>query len=402
MTESLKRRIGLPLLVLYGLGTVVGVGIYAVIGEIAAEAGPFTPLSFAVAAILAGFTALSLGELSARYPESAGEAAYVSYAFGSKHLSALTGWMVILSGVVSAATIARGAVPYVQDFISLDDTLMVILFVVLLGCVASLGVRESATFAAGICVLEIVGLFVVIAAGWSSVETLNPFEATAGYSFSVTAMLSGALLAFYAFIGFEDMVNMAEEVKDPLRTMPRAILIVLVLSSILYIALAIVLVSAMDYEELQGSRTPLASVFEQTSGISGLLISGIGVLAIINGGLVQVIMVSRVIYGLARRAQLPSFFTHLNVRTHTPIRATFFAAFIVLVLAMVGSLTDLANATAMVLLVVFTLVNASLIRLKLVSSPPEGAPDHPMWIPVVGMVVSAGFVVWKIVELIKP
>ena len=157
MSLQLKRHIGLPLLILYGLGTVVGVGIYAVVGEIASGAGVWTPLSFLIAAIIATFTAFSLAELSARYPESAGEAAYVTHGFGSSRLAMITGLLVILSGVVSAATVIRGAAAYVQDFLVVPDPVVIIGLAVILGTVASLGVRESAGVAATISVIEIIG-----------------------------------------------------------------------------------------------------------------------------------------------------------------------------------------------------------------------------------------------------
>lgn len=401
--HKLNRTLGLPLLVLYGLGTVVGAGIYAVIGEVASNAGIYTPFAFMVAAVMAVFSAMSLAELSARYPRSAGEAVFVMEGFGIKSLSTLVGLLVVLSGIVSAATIVNGAVGYVQALMDLDRFLIVIGLVVLLGCVASLGVGHSVGFASVISVVEVAGLVVVIAAGWGGLADLPRLFAeapTPDANMLTVGILGGALLAFYAFIGFEDMVNMAEEVKDPVKTMPRAIILVLILSSVIYILLGFVLVSSMDMDALRGSHAPLVDVFEANTGMNGSVISLIGILAIINGGLVQIIMGARVIYGLAAQGSVPKFLGAVNPRTRTPVLATILVAAIVLTLALLGSLSGLASVTSLLLLTVFTLVNLALVRVKSRGPGPVGAPNYPVIVPILGAMISAGFVIWKLAGIL--
>lgn len=401
--QKLNRALGFPLLVLYGLGTVVGAGIYAVIGEVAAGAGVYTPLTFLVAAAMALFSAMSLAELSARYPKAAGEAVFVREGFGLKPLSTFVGLLVVLSGIVSAATIINGAVGYVQALISLDRSIIVIVLAVSLGAIASLGVRQSVGAAAVISVIEVVGLLVVIWSGRLELVHLPEIYASApplDLSLFTTGVMGGVLLAFFAFIGFEDMVNMAEEVKDPVRIMPRAILTVLALSSIIYVALALVIVAAMDMDALRDSGAPLADVFAQTSGLDGRIISLVAILAIINGGLVQIIMGARVIYGLTNQGSLPKVLGRVNAKTRTPVLATVIVSGIVLVLALAGTLSGLASITSLLLLTVFTLINLALLRIKARVAPPHGAPNYPWFVPVLGALISGGFVVWKLVEVV--
>lgn len=401
--QKLNRTLGLPLLVLYGLGTVVGAGIYAVIGEVATSAGVYAPLAFFVAAVMALFSAMSLAELSARYPKSAGEAVFVREGFGLKSLSTLVGLLVILSGIVSAATIVNGAVGYVQALAQLDRVLIIVALVLLLGGIATLGVGKSVGIAAVISVIEVAGLLVVIWSGRGELSNLPDVFASApplDFSMFTTGVLGGALLAFYAFIGFEDMVNMAEEVKDPVRTMPRAILTVLLASSIIYVLLALVMVASLDMATLRESAAPLADVFAHTSGLDGGVISAIAILAIINGGLVQIIMGARVIYGLSNQGSLPKVLGRVNPKTRTPIIATVIVTGIVLTLALLGTLNGLASITSLLLLTVFTLVNLALLKVKARAAPPHGAPNYPWFVPVLGAVISGSFVVWKLLELL--
>lgn len=401
--HGLNRTLGFPLLVLYGLGTVVGAGIYAVVGEVAAGAGVYTPLAFLVAALMALFSAMSLAELSARYPKSAGEAVFVREGFGLKPLSTLVGLLVVLSGIVSAATVITGAVGYVQEIVALDRSVIVIVLAVSLGAIASLGVKQSVGAAAVISIIEVAGLLAVIWSGRLELVHLPEIYASApplDLSLFTTGVLGGALLAFYAFIGFEDMVNMAEEVKDPVRTMPRAILTVLALSSVIYVALALVIVASIDTETIRDSGAPLAEVFAHTSGLDGRIISLVAILAIINGGLVQIIMGARVIYGLTNQGSLPKVLGRLNEKTRTPVLATAIVSVIVLVLALAGSLSGLASVTSLLLLTVFTLVNLALLKVKARAAPPHGAPNYPWYVPMLGALISGSFVIWKLVELL--
>ena len=245
-SPELKRSISLSLLTLYGLGNILGAGIYVLIGKVVATAGIFTPWSFLIASLIAGLTAFTYAELSSRYPLSAGEAVYLQAGFEIKLLSAAVGILIILAGTVSAAAIARGFVGYFEQFWSLPTPLVITLLVMSLGSLAIWGIVESVRVAALFTLFEMLGLVIII---WVALPDAAAFEASIEAMAAPTefgdwnGILLGGILAFYAYLGFEDMVNVAEEVRNPARNMPLAILIALVVSTLLYMAVALVAIT---------------------------------------------------------------------------------------------------------------------------------------------------------------
>ncbi len=363
---KLKKSLNLPILLLYGLGTILGAGIYVLTGEVVADAGVAAPFAFLIAAVVAAPTAYSYARLSARYPLSAGEAVYVEAAFNRFWLTMLMGLLVITIGIISAATIARGFVGYVSVLVNLPDLLIITLLVVTLTALAVKGVLESAATAAMIALVEIAGLIVIIAGGLMQTEyqniPLNPF--TGIDAVPLAGLFAGAFLAFYAFIGFEDIVNMAEETKNPERVMPAAILGSLILASLLYFAVVFVAVITVPVEVLGKSSAPMVLVVESHGLISPTFIALISILAVVNGALVQIIMASRVTYGISRMHPSLAPLARVSERTHTPIIATLVIGSIVLVLALTLDVRRLATLTSIVTLVVFTLINLALCRLQ--------------------------------------
>jgi amino acid transporter len=215
-------------------------------------------------------------------------------------------------------------------------------------------------------------------------ELIPPADATAWH-----AVLLGAFLAFYAFIGFEDMVNVAEEAKDPVRDMPRAILLATVAATLLYVLVAFIAVLSLPPAELAASEAPLALLYARATGDPAVLISLIGIFAVVNGALIQIIMAARVLYGMSREGWIPAALGRVHRRTRTPLIATAAVAASVLVLALTIPLVELARATSFVILLVFVLVNLSLLRLKLRKvAPPPSAWRCPIWVPAAGAVVS--------------
>lgn len=215
----LRRRLGLALLVLYGTGITVGAGIYVLIGAVAGHAGVYTPWSFAVAAFVMALTVASYAELSTRYPVSAGEAAYVRAAFQSRSLSRAIGLLTVATGVVSSATVALGSAGYIQQFINLPRGPIVVIVVLVLGAVAAWGILESVVLASLFTLIEVGGLITIIVAGFraglpiaSTIAHAPPLDAAV-----LSGIGFGSLLAFFAFIGFEDLANIVEEAKIPHR-----------------------------------------------------------------------------------------------------------------------------------------------------------------------------------------
>lgn len=404
MTEpALKRSLSLALLTFYGLGTIVGAGIYVLVAKVAGYAGLYTPLSFLLAALLATFTGFAYAELSARYPKSAGEALYVQEGLRRRELSLLVGFLIIITGVVSAATIVNGFVGYLHVFVQIPDALAITLVVLLLGALAVWGINESVMAATIITLVEIGGLLYIVFVGGDSLATLPdrwrellpPVDAAVWQG-----ILLGAFLAFYAFIGFEDMVNVAEEVRDPVRVLPRAILLALGAASVLYILVALVAVLALPPAELAETRAPLALIYERTTGSPPTLISLISLFAIVNGALIQIVMGARVLYGMSREGWIPDWLGRVHARTRTPHFATFLVTAVILVLALWFPLVQLAKFTSFVILVVFAIINLALIRIKHRHPHPPGVRTYPMWIPWVGFLATSGFVIYQLVTLL--
>jgi amino acid transporter len=392
------------MLVLYGLGTTIGAGIYALVGEIANIAGYFAPVSFLVAAILASFTAMSFAELSARFPQAAGAAIYVKQGFSSRHFSTSVGLFVIAAGLVSAAALVNGFVGYLHQFIVVDRIFAILCVVVVLGGIAAWGIAESVAVAALITVIEIGGLLLVIAVSGEAFATFPSRWAELIPSVDAVSwggIYLGAVLSFYAFIGFEDMVVVAEEVKDVKRNLPLAILLTLGITTVIYLLLMTSIILSLPPNELALSEAPLAHIYKHHTGEDAVVISIIGMFAIINGALIQIIMASRVMYGLSSRGQLPNFLGKVYQRTRTPLVATAWATTIVLVLALFGRLASLAEATSVIMLIIFSIVNLALWRVKRRDPPPTNGRTFPIWVPIIGFIVSSGFVIGKFISLIS-
>jgi len=400
---GLKRSLSLPLLICYGVGTTVGAGIYVLVGKVTAEAGLYAPIAFILASLIAAFSAFSFAELSARFPVSAGEAVYIHNGLRSKHLALLVGLLVITAGTVSSAAIAQGFVGYLAEFLILPRWLVVTGLLGLLGIIAILGIAESVTVAAVATVIEVGGLLAVMWGGRGSFsdfasrlpDLLPPLEAAPWF-----AVLGGAVLAFYAFIGFEDMVNVAEEVKDVRRTMPAAIIATLVITTLCYVGLIIIAVMVVPVADLAASEAPLSLLFERTTGVSSAAISVIAMIAVVNGALVQIIMAARVLYGLAVQGWMPSLFARIHAGRRTPLSATVTVTLVACCLALWLPLVTLAELTSLVTLVIFALVNLSLIAIRRRQGAATEGLVLPLWVPYCGLLTSAALAVIAFRQLI--
>ena len=389
LPPALRRRLNLPLLVLYGVGITIGAGIYTLIGAVAGHAGRFAPWSFALAGLAMAFTVGSYAELSTRIPVSAGEAAFVRAAFHSRLASTLTGLLTIVIGVVSSATVVLGAAGYIGEFVDLPQPAVVVVVLVALGAVAAWGILESVLLASLFTLIEMGGLLIIIVAGVHAgvpavdvLTTPPPFDA---------AVLSGigyaSLLAFFAFIGFEDLANVVEEAKVPHRDIPRAMVLTLVISTVLYLAVAAIAVAAVPPAELAASPAPLSLVFRAVAGISPATISAIAIVATLNTILAQLAMAARVVYGMARQGDLPRLAGHVHPKTATPLVATALIVGLTLVLALLVPFERLAEGTSLATLAVFALVNLSLLRLRHRGHVTHGPHVRvPLWVPALGFV----------------
>lgn len=370
------------MLTLYGVGIIVGAGIYVLIGEVIGAAGFGAPLSFLIAGILVAPTGYSYAELVARFPEAAGQAAYVRHAFNSVALSRVVGFAVAAVGILAAASIARGAAAYLADLAPVPIPLGAALMTVAFTGIACLGVRQSVGIAAIMTLFELSGLAYVIMSGMYGDNSLPPVDLS--LQFSSGGIAAGAFVAFFAFLGFENMANMAEEAEDTHRVLPVAIFLALAISTLLYVAVATVAVISVPLETLVGSPTPLRDVVANSPIGNAEIFGAIALIATANGVLIEILMVARVTYGMANRGWLPGWFAVVWPRSRTPVRTTLIAGTIVLLLAVPFDVGELAAMTSNVLLTLFLVINLALMRLHKVAPRDDLYIRAPRWLPPLG------------------
>src|SRR5664279_3981131 len=401
-SPRLVRSLTLTHAVLYGLGVTIGAGIYVLVGIAAGRSGMHAPLAFIGAALVMAFSAASFAELGTRMPVSASEAAYVQAAFGRDWLSLGVGLLVVATATVSAATISAGSAGYLAVFLPVAAPWIISGVVLAMGIVACLATAQSVTFAGIMTLVEVGGLVMIIVAGLSHgtdvVTRLPEIWPSAGDPTAWIGIAGTALIAVFAFIGFEHLVNAAEELKEPNRTLPRALFLTLGLTALVYALVVWIAVTAVPPQELARSSAPLALVFEQLTGMPLVTMSAIAVVATVNGLIVHIIMIARVLYGLADKGDLPKVLARLNAITHTPLLATAIGVIGILLLALAVPLAGLADLTARFTLIIFGVVNIALIVIKSRDEmPPHGAFICPRWVPYAGFISSVLFLVTDLI-----
>jgi basic amino acid/polyamine antiporter, APA family len=401
---GLRRALTLTHVVLYGLGVTIGAGIYVLVAAAASRAGMHAPIAFLAAGLLMGLTGLSLAELAVRMPVAAGEAAYARAAFRSERAAGLVGFLCIGMSLVSAATISVGAAGYIGVFVPLPDKVIVAAVVLAMGAIAARGILESVSFAGVMTIIELGGLAMVIAAGFlfepeivSRLPEMLPLSGDPGIW---SGIFTASLLAVFAFIGFEGIVNIAEEVKDPSRTLPRAIIYTLLISTVLYVLVMWVALIAVGPAELAASEAPIALVFERLTGTSPRFMSAIAIVAVLNGIVVNIIMASRILYGLSRQGVLPGAFGRISPVTQTPLISTALSVAVVLLFSLLLPIAQLADISARLTLAMFSLINLALVRIKLRDDPnPTGQFRSPRWVPLAGFLCCLLFILSDFIVL---
>ena len=378
---SLQRTLTLGPLILYGMGVIVGAGIYVALGAVMQRAGAAAPISFLLAGASAALTGLCYAELAARFPEAAGAAAFVRQGFGSDILAGVVVVAITVATGVAAASIAHGAVVYLRELIPLDPLFLTSILIAANTGIAIYGVKTSVGLAATIGALEIVGLLAAIIAGLYTAPDLNILGILPVGISGWLGTVGGAFVAFFAFIGFETLVNMAEEVKNPTRTVPMAIVGAIAASMVLYVMVALSVVLSD-----QTAINPLLNLFQ---GRLAQIFALIGSVSIANGVLVEIVMLSRLFYGMARIGRLPQAMGRVDPYTHTPVFATLVAGAVILAAALFlpfDRLLTLANAMT---LMIFLLVDAALLLVKRRDRTPPPAFYVPRSIPPVAVAVTA-------------
>jgi basic amino acid/polyamine antiporter, APA family len=402
---TLARTMGLWALVVYGVGDMLGSGVYALIGKVAGTMGNAVWVAFMASMVAALLTGLSYASLGSRYPRAAGVAYITHRAFHLPFLSFLLGLGVVASGLTSFATQSRTFTGYFLGMMGQPEAdpgkgigvVIILAFILVLSFINFWGMRE-ATWLNMLCTaVEVSGLFIVIAVGiryWGGVNYLEvpPAAGQPGAAGALTAglVLQGAVLTFYSFIGFEDMINVTEEVKDPRRNFPRAVMLALAITTVIYIAIAVSAISVVPYRELAASGQPLVEVVKRAApAFPSVLFSFIALFAITNTGLLNYIMGSRLVYGMAQQGFVPRVLGAVHPVRRTPYVSILLLMVVVTLLAFSGNIKQLASATSVLLLTVFIVVNASLIVLQRRPDEPKGAFEIPSFVPAGGILVCA-------------
>ena len=401
---ALKRSLSLTLVTFYGIGTILGAGIYVLVGKVAGMAGMQTPAAFLLAALVAAFSAFSYAELASRFPRSAGEAVYIQQGFGIHKLSLLVGLMIVTVGIISTATLVHGFVGYLKVFVEMPDFFVIVLLVLVMGSIVAWGITQSVLLASLMTVVEIGGLVLIMWVGRESFtllpqhlpEMLPSLDGAVWYG-----ILLGSFIAFYAYIGYEDIVNVAEEVVQPNKNLPRAIITAMVVTTVFYILISVISILSLPVGDLAQSDAPLALLYQHATGQEPIVITLISLVSVINGAMIQIIMASRVLYGISRQGWLPSVIGYVHPVTRTPLLATLIVALLILLFALWLPLLSLAILTSFVTLSIFTLVNLALWRIKIRSEPAPESFSVPLWVPIVGFFLSLAFVLFQVFATLR-
>ena len=398
---GLRRALSLPWLVFYGVGVTIGAGIFALIGEIVTVSGDHAPFAFLVAGLVAAVTGVSYAILAAAYPRAAGEAIFVKLGLGEM-AGRVVGLGVVAVAITSSAVIALAFARYVAAFAPIPEAFGVLLVLAILGVIAMIGVRISVGFAALITLLEVGTLIAVIIGGLpiiADMDNLSRVLVLPSDGAAWMPVFSGAFLAFFAFIGFEDIENMAEETHDPHRAIPLAIILTLVISVAIYMLVAAVAAALPDRAALTASKTPLATLFTLATGRDGAPIAVMASIAMINGILVQIVMASRVLYGMAHEGMLSRWLGAVHAERRTPVRATALIVAAIAVFALLVPFLQLAELTSLVMLLIFACVNLSLFLI----GRRDGAPSiirRFHYLGLAGMAVALGLVFAEIQQVV--
>lgn len=401
--KKLKRVVNTPMLALYGIGNIVGAGVYVLIGKIAEPAGYLAILAFLIAALVAFCAALSYAELAARFPVSAGVSVYLHEAFKSRIFSTIVGAMLVLAGTVSTATLFKGFAGYLHTLVPIPHELIIIGIALILLGLTLRGTKESVGMAAFMTILEVGGLIFLIA----SILIAKPDAiATFGSHFNnalgnidmalFAGVISSSFIAFYAFVGFEDMVNIAEEVKEPQKAFPRAILLSMLVVTVLYISVAVVAMGVLSPDALGASGAPLADAYAAATGQTMSVLIVASLLATVGGAIVNMIMGSRFLYGMARRGWIHPWFGQVSGR-HVPSRGLMLVGLGSLIAALLFPIERLAEFTSLLLLFVFFSVNMSLIMIRKQTAKAEHLRIAPTFLPWVGAFASAALLIGQII-----
>jgi APA family basic amino acid/polyamine antiporter len=391
---ALNRTLGLTMLTFYGTGMILGAGIYSIIGQAAGIAGEGVWQGFVLAAISALLTALSYAELATMYPTAGAEYFYLRNAFSKqKWLAATTGIMMAFAGCASAATVALAFASYLQHFIAAPHFLTAGGLLLFFSGVNILGIRESSWTNAIFTIIEILGLVLFVWLGWQS--------PTFGAALSETptlATVSSAALIIFAYFGFENIVNLSEETVNPEKTIPRAILLSLLISTVLYVLVSLAAVALMSTDQLALTESALTDAAMKSSPRIAGILAGIALFSTANTALIALMTTSRIVYGISKDSSLPKIFARTSSVRKTPWVAALLALAVSLSLLPLGKVETVAKVSAFATMIAFIAVNGALIALR-IRAPEKSRPFKVAFaigrwplLPILGIVTCLIFI----------
>ncbi|MFA5347568.1 MAG: APC family permease [Methanoregula sp.] len=359
-SPPLRRELGLFEVTLSGAGIILGAGVYVLIGQAAGLAGNALWLAFGLSAIMALLTGLSYAELSSMFPKAGAEYDYITNAFNTR-LAFVIGWLVFLSGVLAAATVALGFAGYFSALTSFPLIISAVGLLVLLTALLGYGIKETARFAVISTLVEVSGLVIIIAIGLPHLGSVNYGEMPQGFS----GLFAASALIFFAYQGFESMVKFSEETKSPETTIPKALIFAFAICIILYILVALSVVSVLGWQQLSVSKAPFVDIVSNTLGPgAAILIAIIALFATANTALMSMYASSRILYGMAGSSRLTSVFAWVHKGTQTPWTAILLCGILSIALIFAGDIAFIANVTNFTLFVTFIVINAAVIVLR--------------------------------------
>jgi len=375
--SELKRHMGLFGTTMYGIGLILGAGIYVLIGQAAGIAGNVVWVSFVFGAVAAVFSGLSYAELSSMFPKSAAEFLFVKNAFKNNFLAFLIGWMTLFTSVIAASTVALGFGGYLTGFFGAPIVVSAVSLIALLSLINFIGIRESSWMNVAFTLIEASGLILIIYLGftYSGTEPVDYFENPAGLGGISLAFV----LIFFAFIGFEDIVNIAEEIKNPKKILPRAIILSISITATIYILVSLAAIQILNWQELGASLAPLADVAKKILGSNGqVILSIIALFATTNTVLIILVAGSRIIYGMATQHSLPLLLSRIHYRTKTPWIAVLGIMITAIIFSFLENIVTVANISVFFIAITFGMVNLSVILLRY----SEPSIERPFKIPI--------------------
>lgn len=398
-TVVLNRNIGLLALVLYGVGDILGAGIYGLVGKAAGQMGNSVWLAFLTSMIAAGLTGLSYASLGSRYPKAGGASYVTQLAYNKAWLAYGVGLAVLASGLTSMATATRVFSGYFYGFMNGQVSIVLIMigFALALGFLVFWGIREALWVNSLCTLIELSGLLIIIIFGFKFIGSVDYLDATTIANptgeLGPALIMTGAVLTFYSFVGFEDILNVAEEVKNPQKNLPIGLILAVAISSAIYMLVSVIAVSVVPANRLAQSAQPLVDVVQVAAPwFSTSAYSIIAMFAVSNTALLNFIMGSRLIYGMAKQGLLPKKLAKIHAKRRTPHVAVAAIFIILLLLALSGDISSLAKSTSVLILICFMIVNTALVILKRRSSEPKGAFEVPIIIPILGALICGALI----------